>query len=89
MTKQEMTDYREKYYRPDNATLVLVGDVDEKTVMPLVTKYFGPLKSKGPSPRVRTEEPYSRVLQEGLRAETSRRRTSRSASSAARRPTRP
>jgi predicted Zn-dependent peptidase len=59
ITKQEMIAYRDLYYRPDNATLVLVGDVDEKTVMPLVTKYFGPLKSRGPSPRVRTEEPYS------------------------------
>lgn len=59
ITKQEMIDYREQYYRPDNATLVLVGDVDEAVVMPLVTKHFGPLKSKGPSPRVRTEEPYS------------------------------
>jgi predicted Zn-dependent peptidase len=59
ITKQELIDYREKYYRPDNATLVLVGDVDEKAVMPLVTKYFGGIRSKGPSPRVNTEEPYS------------------------------
>jgi predicted Zn-dependent peptidase len=57
VTKQEMIEYRDKYYRPDNATLVLVGDVDPDKVMPLVTKYFGPLKSKGKSPRVRTEEP--------------------------------
>jgi predicted Zn-dependent peptidase len=59
ITKQEMIEYREKYYRPDNATLVMVGDVDEKALMPLVTKYFGALASKGASPRVRTEEPYS------------------------------
>jgi predicted Zn-dependent peptidase len=59
ITKQEMIDYREQYYRPDNATLVMVGDVDEKLIMPLVTKYLGPIKSKGKSPRVRTEEPYS------------------------------
>jgi predicted Zn-dependent peptidase len=59
ITKQEMINYREQYYRPDNATLVLVGDVDEKAVMPLVTKYFGPIAAKGKSPRVRTEEPYS------------------------------
>jgi predicted Zn-dependent peptidase len=57
VTKQEMIDYREQFYRPDNATLVLVGDVDPNAVMPLVTKYFGPIKSKGKSPRVRTEEP--------------------------------
>jgi len=57
VTKKEMIEYREQFYRPDNATLVLVGDVDPDQVMPLVTKYFGPLKSKGKSPRVRTEEP--------------------------------
>jgi predicted Zn-dependent peptidase len=59
ITKQEMIDYRNQYYRPDNATLVLVGDLEPDQVMPLVTRYFGPLKSKGKSPRVRTEEPYS------------------------------
>lgn len=59
VTKQEMIDYREQFYRPDNATLVLVGDLDPDKVMPLVAKYFGPLTSKGKSPRVRTEEPYS------------------------------
>jgi predicted Zn-dependent peptidase len=59
ITKQEMINYRQQYYRPDNATLVLVGDVDEKVIMPLVTKYFGVIAAKGKSPRVRTEEPYS------------------------------
>jgi predicted Zn-dependent peptidase len=57
VTKQELIDYRSQFYRPDNATLVLVGDVDPAVIMPLVTKYFGPLKSQGKSPRVRTEEP--------------------------------
>jgi len=57
VTKKEMIEYREQYYRPDNATLVLAGDLDPAVVMPLVTKYFGPLKAKGQSPRVRTEEP--------------------------------
>ena len=57
VTKKEMMEYREQFYRPDNATLVLAGDLDPAVVMPLVTKYFGPLKSKGKSPRVRTEEP--------------------------------
>ena len=57
VTKQEMIAYREQFYRPDNATLVLVGDVDPERILPLVTKYFGPIKSKGKSPRARTEEP--------------------------------
>ncbi len=57
VTKQEMIAYRDQFYRPDNATLVLAGDLDPDVVMPLVAKYFGPLKAKGKSPRVRTEEP--------------------------------
>jgi predicted Zn-dependent peptidase len=71
ITKKEMMDYREQYYRPDNATLVLAGDLDPAVVMPLVTKYFGPLKSKGKSPRVRTEEPspefYRRTISQNFK----------------------
>jgi predicted Zn-dependent peptidase len=57
VTKQEMIEYRDLYYRPDNATLVLAGDLEPDKVMALVTKYFGKIKPRGPSPRVRTEEP--------------------------------
>lgn len=57
ITKQEMMDYRNQYYRPDNAVLVLAGDLDVEPTMALITKYFGPIPSKGQSPRVRTEEP--------------------------------
>ncbi|HNV03899.1 MAG TPA: pitrilysin family protein [Vicinamibacterales bacterium] len=57
VTKQEMIAYREIYYRPDNATLVLAGDLDPEQTMALVEKYFGGIASRGPSPRVRTEEP--------------------------------
>jgi predicted Zn-dependent peptidase len=57
ITKQEMIDYRNQFYRPDNATLVLAGDLEPVETMQLVTKYFGPLKAKGRSPRVRTQEP--------------------------------
>jgi predicted Zn-dependent peptidase len=72
VTKQEMIDYREQFYRPDNATLVLVGDLEPDTIMPLVTKYFGAIKSKGKSPRVRTEEPtpeyYHRTISPNFKA---------------------
>ncbi len=72
VTKQEMIDYREQFYRPDNATLVMVGDLDPDKVMSLVTKYFGAIKSKGKSPRVRTEEPtpeyYHRTISPNFKA---------------------
>ena len=56
-TRQDMIEYREQYYRPDNATLVMAGDIDVDKVMRLVEKHFGRIRPKGRSPRVRTEEP--------------------------------
>jgi len=57
ITRQDMMEYRDLYYRPDNATLVMAGDIDVDKVMDLVEKYFGNIPSRGKSPRVRTEEP--------------------------------
>lgn len=56
-TRQDMIEFRKKYYRPDNATLVMAGDIDVDKVMALVHKYFDPIEPEGKSPRVRTEEP--------------------------------
>jgi predicted Zn-dependent peptidase len=71
VTKQEMIEYRDLYYRPDNATLVLAGDLDPDKAMALVTKYFGGITSRGPSPRVRTEEPspeyYRRTISQNFK----------------------
>lgn len=58
ITHQEMIDYHARFYRPDNAVLVLAGDVDVDAVMHLVEKHFGRIPAGGKSPRVRTEEPY-------------------------------
>jgi predicted Zn-dependent peptidase len=57
VTRDEMKEYRDLYYRPDNATLVMAGDIDVDAVMALVEKHFGKVPSKGNSPRVRTREP--------------------------------
>ncbi|MFB3854086.1 MAG: M16 family metallopeptidase [Vicinamibacterales bacterium] len=71
ITKQEMIEYREQFYRPDNATLVLAGDLEPDAVMRLVAKYFGGIPSKGKAPRVRTEEPspqfYKRTFGENFK----------------------
>lgn len=37
-------------YRPENATLVLVGDVDPATMQPLVEQAFGAWRAAGPAP---------------------------------------
>jgi zinc protease len=46
------------FYRPDNATLVVVGDFDQKQLDAWVDKYFGPIaKPNAPLPRVQIKEP--------------------------------
>lgn len=46
------------FYRPDNATLVVVGDFDPKQLDAWVTKYLAPIpKPAIPLPRVNVQEP--------------------------------
>ncbi len=58
MTTADLNDWYRRWYMPNNATLVVVGDVDTATVKKLVKKYFGPLK-KGQlqPPKERQEVP--------------------------------
>jgi zinc protease len=50
--------FHKTFYRPDNATLVLVGDLDPAQANAWVDKYFGPLKKPAdPIPRVTAVEP--------------------------------
>jgi len=47
----------DRYYRPDNVVVVVVGDVKPAEVFPLVEKHYGPWK-KGPArPKVPVEPP--------------------------------
>jgi zinc protease len=51
-------EFHATYYRPDNATLVVVGDFDPQQLDAWVDKYFGPIaKPDRPLPRVTTKEP--------------------------------
>jgi predicted Zn-dependent peptidase len=57
VTRAEMQEYRDLYYRPDNAVLAMAGDIDVDAVMALVEEHFGSIPARGKSPRVRTREP--------------------------------
>ena len=46
MTAQDARDFYEKYYSPDRATIVVVGDVDENEVIRKVEKAYGSLQAK-------------------------------------------
>ncbi|MEK6336422.1 MAG: pitrilysin family protein [Acidobacteriota bacterium] len=56
-TLENVQKFHATYYRPDNATLVVVGDFDPKQLDTWVDKYFGPIaKPNLPLPRVQTKE---------------------------------
>lgn len=46
---EDLKAWYQQWYAPNNATVVVVGDVDPQNVLKLAQKYFGPLK---PSPIV-------------------------------------
>ena len=54
----DVQEFHSTYYRPDNATLVVVGDFDPKQLDAWVDKYFAPIaKPNRPLPRVQVKEP--------------------------------
>lgn len=60
LTVEDLRKWYETYYAPNNATLVVVGDVDPDTIFALAQKHFGPLKPSTPPVRKPREEPTQR-----------------------------
>jgi zinc protease len=57
-TPEDCLAFYGTYYAPNNATLVLVGDLDAASTLALVDQYFGPLRSSDiPVEDVRPEPP--------------------------------
>jgi len=56
-TLENVQKFHATYYRPDDATLIVVGDFDPKQLDGWVDKYFGPIEKPSlPLPRVQTKE---------------------------------
>jgi zinc protease len=57
-TIDDVRAFHRTYYRPDNATLIVVGNFDPGTLDAWVDRYFGPLKPPPQAlPRVTVKEP--------------------------------
>jgi zinc protease len=57
MTRDDLYGHYRRYYIPNNATLVIVGDVDTGDALARVTRHFGGIPA-GPAPsRLHTAEP--------------------------------
>ncbi|WP_236951461.1 M16 family metallopeptidase [Ketogulonicigenium robustum] len=58
LTLPQIRAVYDMYYAPNNATLVVAGDVDPDQVYQLAEQYYGPIPpSEGLQPRVRPSEP--------------------------------
>ncbi len=70
-TTKKLKSFYDRYYRPHNATLIVVGDISEDDLMKHVEKYFSPLERYEAIPdEARVEEE-----QEGVRRVTLSRPT--------------
>jgi zinc protease len=53
MSLEDLQRHYDTYYSPNNATLVVVGDIKAETLLPVIAKLFEPIP-KGPSPKALT-----------------------------------
>jgi len=56
-TIQDIKDFHETYYQPNNAILIVTGDVEPKEVFKRAKKAFGSIKNKHEIPKVKFVEP--------------------------------
>ncbi|WAJ27704.1 M16 family metallopeptidase [Antarcticirhabdus aurantiaca] len=62
LTKDDAIAFYDRYYTPNNAVLVIAGDVDPAEARRLAEEIYGPLKRRAePPPRVRPAEPEPRT----------------------------
>lgn len=57
ITRDDLAEHYHRYYAPNNATIVVAGDFDTKTLLPQIEKYFSRIP-RGPAvPKVGAIEP--------------------------------
>jgi zinc protease len=57
LTTQDALDWYKRWYAPNNAILVVSGDVSVSQVKTLAEKYYGPVPAKDVPKRIRVQEP--------------------------------
>ena len=66
MTVGDAQEWYDRWYTPNNAVLVLVGDVDPKEVYSLAQKYYGEIESR-PIASLAVSKPQTEVTQAGIK----------------------
>jgi len=61
LSREDALDWYRRHYAPNNAILVVAGDVDVARLKPLVEKHFGPIPARAIPERWRPDEPPARA----------------------------
>lgn len=64
LTTEDVRKWYKRWYAPNNATLVVVGDVDPKEVFALAKKYFGSIPAREITPTSLPNEPKQNAKRE-------------------------
>ncbi|MGI9421033.1 MAG: M16 family metallopeptidase [Geminicoccaceae bacterium] len=56
-TREDSLDFYRTWYAPNNAILLVAGDIDAEELRPLAEKYYGAIPAREIPERVRVEEP--------------------------------
>jgi len=66
--REDLIKFYQKYARPENMVISVVGDVNEKDVLKTIEKYFGTLKKGGfLPPQVKPEPPPDKIRTDALK----------------------
>lgn len=60
LTRDDAFTFYRKYYNPNNATLVIVGDIDPKSLLPRIKETFGAISAGDTVPPIGITEPEQR-----------------------------
>ena len=71
-TNDNAKEHYNKWYTPNNATLIISGDVTMEELQPLVEKYFAGIPQRKLPDRVRPQDPIETGTQQSLRIESPR-----------------
>ncbi len=66
-TLDDVRDFYKKYYNPNNAILVVAGNVKTEKVKTMTKEWFGDIPSGAPAMRTLPQEPQQRVFQHRVR----------------------
>ncbi|MBL6951528.1 MAG: insulinase family protein [Alphaproteobacteria bacterium] len=61
LSRADALSFYRRYYAPNNAILIVAGDVEARAVFALAEKHFGPLARAATPPRQRAQEPPQRA----------------------------